>query len=240
MSAALEEDETRLWQEWHGSRQPALRQQLVERYLWLPRAVAFQVMRGRAPHGTIEHRELVQLASVGLLEAVDTFDPQRGVRFAQYASKRVRGAVLDGLEQLSEYQAQAALRRRVNRERAESLARQDGAGGLFEEMVDVAVGLAIGYMLEDTALYADGSRSGGDPYEASETLLLGEQLKYLVEGLAEQERLVIRYHYYHELPFKDVAELLDLSKGRISQIHSKALAEIRRRYAALGGFELRG
>ena len=87
-------------------------------------------------------------------------------------------------------------------------------------------------------MYSDERNVSADPYHGGELLLLREQLRFVVEGLPEQERLVVTYHYYSELPFRDIAELMQLTKGRISQIHSKAIALIRRRCAEFGSFNV--
>lgn len=234
-------DDGPLWERWRASRDPGARAALVGRYLWLAKAVAVQVLRTRSPHEGLDYRELVQLATVGVMDAIGTYDPVHGVPFPQYAGKRVRGAVLDGIDRHSEYHAQAALRRNLQRERARSLAAGVPAsrkkGRLFEEMVETAIGLAIGLMLEDTPMYVDEQRATRDPYHGGELLLLREQLRFIVEGLPEQERIVVCYHYYNELPFSQIAELMQLTKGRISQIHAKAIALIRRRHTEFGSFE---
>lgn len=213
----------------------------MQRYLWLARAIAVQVYRARSQHEGLDHRDLVQLGTVGLMEAIGTYDPGHGATFSQYAGKRVRGAILDGIDSHSEYHAQSALRRDMQRERARSFAKA-GAGRagrkVLEEMIHVAVGLAIGLMLEDTSMYVDDRAQERDPYEGGELLLLRDQLRFIVEGLPEQERLVMTYHYYSELPFNEIAGLMQLSKGRISQIHAKALSLIRKRYAELGAFDV--
>lgn len=241
MAADAAPDEPGLWERWRTTRDPTVRATLVNRYLWLAKAVTVQVVRSRSPHEGLDYRELVQLATVGLMDAIGTFDPARGTPFAQYAGKRARGAILDGIDRHSEYHAQAALRRTLQRERTQSLAeRKPGRSKakLLADMVDTAVGLAIGLMLEDTPMYSDEATAAPDPYNGGELLLLREQLRYIVEGLPEQERMVMGYHYYNELPFKDIAELMQLSKGRISQIHAKAIGLVRRRFAEFGAFDV--
>ena len=240
MAVVAEAEEIALWEGWRVRGDAASRATLVNRYLWLAKAVAVQVLRTRSPHEGLEYRELVQLATVGLIDAIGTYEPARGVPFAQFAGKRIRGAIIDGIDRSTEYHAQAALRRELQRERVRSLAQGKPAGKRrpLEEMIETAVGLAIGLMLEDTPMYSDEKSVAADPYHGGELLLLREQLRFVVEGLPEQERLVIGYHYYNELPFKEIAELLQLTKGRISQIHSKAIALIRRRCAEFGSFDV--
>lgn len=112
---------------WHAVRatpnQPegrAAREQLIAHYLPHARMVAAMVYRTRY-HDEIEFADYLQLASVGLIEAIDRFDATRGVPFRSYATWRVRGAILNGLDYQTEKQQQIAVRRRLRDERLESI-----------------------------------------------------------------------------------------------------------------------
>jgi RNA polymerase sigma factor FliA len=232
-----EADEALLWRAWRTDRDLGARERLVHRYLWLAKTIALTVFRDRGHAGDIDPRELVQLATVGLLEAIDRYEPGRGANFGTFAKKRVHGAIIDGLDQSSEVRAQSAALRVLRRERMKSIATGAQSNDRFKKLVDVAVGLAIGLMLEDTAMFVDESRRGESPYSSAETAVLREQLKQIVEGLSSQEYKIVRYHYYHELSFSQIGELMDLSKARISQIHGKALTSIRQTLGETASFD---
>jgi RNA polymerase sigma factor for flagellar operon FliA len=106
-------------------------------------------------------------------------------------------------------------------------------------MVDLAVGLALGYMLEDTGIFRGGNAVAEDStYKTHHMNELRNRLRHIVEVLPEREQLMIRYHYYHNVGFDQIAEMLEISKGRVSQLHKKALKLIKE--AMLGFRELDG
>jgi RNA polymerase sigma factor for flagellar operon FliA len=146
---------------------------LIDHYLPLSRKIAkiLYVKRGGVE---VEFVDYLQQAAQGLIEAIDRFDPTRGVAFASYATVRIRGAVLNSLTAMSEKYAQLSLHKRLHQERVDSLAEQmhersTRTRDSFLELADLTVGLAISYMLEGTGL-AVSSRllaSGRDAIQAS-------------------------------------------------------------------------
>ena len=75
-------------------------------------------------------------------------------------------------------------------------------------------------------------------YDNAEEKQVRTALSRLVLALPEQERRVIQYHYYHGLDFTEIANMLELSKGRISQIHRQGITLIREAHASLGRFDV--
>jgi RNA polymerase sigma factor for flagellar operon FliA len=188
----------------------------------------------------VDFRDLVQLGIVGLLEAMSRFDIDRAAGFKAFASKRIRGAILSGLQQNSELHAQGAFRNRIRRERARSLHQEAGTtsrGDEFQRMVDVALGLAVGHMLEGTSMFVTAEGTGG-PASAGEFQALSESLRDMVDTLPEPERHIVRHHYFEGLPFKVIADLLQLSPGRISQLHSRGLQTLRERQRKKGRLDI--
>ncbi|HUS24128.1 MAG TPA: sigma-70 family RNA polymerase sigma factor [Candidatus Binatia bacterium] len=232
---SADDGERRLWQEWRDAGCRRARSALVERYAWLARAVAVQVLRQQPFPAGLELRELVQLATVGLIEAVDRFEPVRGVPFAQYADRRLRGAVRDGIARTSEVHGQCAMRRRLRRERAASLRGATAAADLdlVARLVEVAVGLAVGVMLEGTGLFDAGDAQASGPYRDTALAELRRQLHAGLDRLPAAEQHVLRCHYLQDLPMADVARQMDLSRGRISQIHARGIAALRAQCGAM-------
>lgn len=177
--------------------------------------------------------DLQQLAYAGLLEAIDRFDPGRGVPFPAFAARRIEGSILDGLARMSEVRGQIAYRNRVRAERVRALAPQDskslGAAEALAILSDLVVDLALGFMLD-----AAGLASGEDtpdpratPYESAlwtETVL---RLRDALDALPQAEQKVIRYHYQQDVDFTQIAQLLGLSRGRIAQLHRSGLIHLR-------------
>jgi len=184
----------------------------------------------------LEFDDYLQFAQIGLLEAIERFDPERGIPFEAYAERRITGAILNGTESLSEKQRQIATRLTVRRERARSLQQAEGAPAAsdttdpLQRLADIAVGLAIGFVLDDAASLAEAEKAdtSATPYERLELAQLREQVDKLVDALPEVERRVIRHHYYQRIPFDEISRACNLSKGRISQIHHAAIERLRR------------
>jgi len=222
-----------LWDDWTTRREDAARERLVGHYTQFARILAAHAFSNRfSPE--LEFDDYLQFAMLGLLEAVDRFDPARGVPFEAYASRRISGAILSGVETLSEKQAQITARSQARKDRARSLA-ADGAPDAgapadpLQRLADIAVGLALGVMLEGATVYVSGdpTDSARTPYDRVELAELRARLRRLVDQLPEQERRVLHHHYYQQVPFEEIARAAGLSKGRISQIHHAALRRLR-------------
>lgn len=243
------DDDTAAWQALVRTRDPALRNRLVERHLGLCRRIARALYARRGGLAT-EFVDYMQLATLGLIEAVDRFDPARGSAFEAFATPRIRGSVLNGLGALSERHQQISLRQRLRDERVKSLTAPMAADAapsqarhrrdVYLELAEVAVGLALGLMLDGTGMLRDEEADAGrrqDFYDGAEQRELRASIRALVDALPERERYVIRYHYFQGLSFTEIAGLLGFSKGRISQIHQQALQLIRAARNG-GGFDL--
>ena len=114
---APEIDDAALWSRLRGSGDGLARDELLKRHIPYARVVA-ATLYGRRFHDEIPFDDYLQLARLGMLEAMERFDPERGVQFRTFASRRMHGAILNGLERATEKQQQIAARRRV---RAEAL-----------------------------------------------------------------------------------------------------------------------
>jgi RNA polymerase sigma factor for flagellar operon FliA len=215
----------------HGDR--VAREKLAERHSELVRILAAKTYRNRFSE-ELEYADYYQFGMVGLLEAIDRFDPVQGVRFETFASPRIRGAILNGVESLSEKQRQLAVRLRVRNERVNSLGAQEDARDsedALAKLADVAVGIALGLLLDNAGLYLVGEPATGDlPYDRVEMAELRRLVVRLVDLLPHNERRIIRGHYLQAMPFDEMAKSLGLTKGRISQIHHAALRRMRDLY----------
>ncbi len=222
-----------LWQRFWSGRDPALRQQLVEHYLDFARIMAGRLFSMRSYTG-LEFGDFLQFAREGLLQAVDRFEDGHGAKFETFAAARINGAILDGIRSYSEVQEQSAVRRRVLASRAAELAPPPPAAGdvdaLFAQLAELAVGLAVGFILDDSGMYlAEEASYPDNAYAGVEMRQLRQRLAALLHQLTERQRQVLHYHYMQQLPFDEIAGMLGLSKGRISQLHKEALAALRKR-----------
>jgi RNA polymerase sigma factor for flagellar operon FliA len=196
-----------LWARFIESRSPLLRARLIECYLGLAHVAAAKFFRLRSDHA-VSFSDYLQYARLGLVEAIDGFDPTREASFETYSSYRIRGAMLNGLARESEVAAQRTFWRTRLEERVEQLGPPQSADDReLEELARV---------LEDEAPHSN-------PHTATELA----QLREAVDKLPDRERLVIRRHYFDHREFRVIARELTLTPGRVSQLHAQALGHIR-------------
>jgi RNA polymerase sigma factor FliA len=232
----------------YGLPGPAEREKMIEAHLSL---VDFLVDRMMTQVPAFVSRDDIRSAALmGLMDAANRFDPRRGVLFKTFAERRIRGSVFDEVRRmdwfsrsLREKQSRLSrvtddLAKRLGRvpedlELAEALemelddfrelqlqVSQLGYVSLNENIDDSDdVGKSFIDSLADTA-----QSSVQERMEAGE---LKTELASYLDQLSEKERLVIALLYYEELSQKEISEVLELSEGRISQLHSQALGKLK-------------
>lgn len=193
--------------------------------------------------------DMISAAMVGLIDAANKFDPGKGVKFKTFAEYRVRGAILDEMRKLDWFsrsmrdkqnqltQTMLRLERKLGRSPEESemaeamnLTLEDyrylltevshlGCVSLHETLDHTEEGRSFLDNLEDIG--------GPAPNELIEKAEMTRLLADILEELSEKERLVVALYYYEELTQKEIAEVLSVSEGRVSQLHSQALLKLR-------------
>jgi RNA polymerase sigma factor for flagellar operon FliA len=223
------------------------REELVETFLPLVRSIAERIHR-RLPPG-MDLESLVQAGVMGLLEAVDRYNPDRGV-LQTYARYRIQGEIMEYLRSLDwasrsirawGRKAAAARNRltgRLGREAsAEEMASELGVSLKQYYRVDQKLNEAMLLSLDDLSLASEEEwkkaqeefcqHSFQDPLTFLESKNLIEKLTTAIDTLSERERLVVTLYYHEELTLREIGEILDLTEGRISQIHGQALSHLR-------------
>lgn len=221
----VDSSEQILWERWRKRHDNAARDSLVVMHSPWARMVARDVFMRIRFLGDV-WPDCVQNALIGLLESVDRFDPDRGIKFQSYARHRVRGAVFNGLRYLRESLAQSdRTRNHVSTivDRVESF-EEEGADP-FEEFVSTVTGLGIGFLL-DARSFPD-HLAAHDAYAELERAELGTAIAGALEQLTERDRSIISLHYYHHMSFVDIASHLGVTKGRVSQLHKRILGQLR-------------
>jgi len=231
-----------LWTRWRDGGDAAAREQLIRLHLPYARILAATAYARRMSDHA-EFDDYLQFARVGLVEAFDRFDPAQGASFKTFASKRIHGAMLSGLVRLTEMTQQISARASLRQERIQGV--KESAGGsnavpnspdaLFRYLADVGIGLAIGVLLEDTGMIdADAFENNAHApspevsyFRKSEIQQLRTALRDRLDQLPAQQRKVIAYHYTQEMPFEQIAQLMRVSRARISQLHREGLSRLR-------------
>ncbi len=230
-----------LWQDARGEGGDGARAKLVERYMRFARIMAAKAFALRG--GTsMEFGDYLQYATVGLIEAVDRFDPERAVKFETFAASRINGAILNGIAHSSDLQEQVAARKRLVSQRVELMRDAPASGSpaaVFACLAELAIGLAVGFALENSGMYQSGETEYADnSYDAVELKQLQQKVQALVDALPEKQRQVISSHYLQQIEFSQIAVMMKLSKGRIAQLHREALIDLRRQLKVGGSFSL--
>ena len=223
------------------------RQELIVKYTPLIKYIANRIAIRLPSHIDIE--DIVNTGVLGLMDAIEKFDPMRGVKFETYAEFRIKGAILDELRALDWVPrsvrkiatwletANASLEKKLGRpaydeELAEAM---DIEVDKLHELLSRAGGISL-LSLEMVINKNDGKRplmdflSAKDDQNPVESMKL-EEMRDIVEDcielLPEKEKLVVSLYYYDELTMKEIGSVLKLTESRVSQIHTKAVMRLR-------------
>jgi len=218
---------------------------VVEELLPLVKSIALRI-RVKLPD-FIELDDLTQAGLIGLLSACQSYDPNQGANFQTYASIRIRGAILDELRRND------WLPRSVQTQLGEvsrAIAKVEAREGRTAQDHEVAEAMALSldeYRELTTKLsaarlvYLDASTDGTDelPVAAAEpeAEYSEEELRGLlrsgIDMLPEREKLMMSLYYVEELNIREIAAVLEVTEGRVSQLHGQALARLRSRLGNL-------
>jgi len=218
---------------------------VVEELLPLVKSIALRI-RVKLPD-FIEVDDLTQAGLIGLLSACQSYDPNQGANFQTYASIRIRGAILDELRRND------WLPRSVQTQLGEvsrAIAKVEAREGRTAQDHEVAETMALSldeYRELTTKLsaarlvYLDASTDGTDelPVAAAEpeAEYSEEELRGLlrsgIDMLPEREKLMMSLYYVEELNIREIAAVLEVTEGRVSQLHGQALARLRSRLGNL-------
>jgi RNA polymerase sigma factor for flagellar operon FliA len=219
-------------------------EQLVIEHVPVVRFIARQIHKRLPQHVPIE--DLYGAGVVGLLEALDRFNPSKQVEFRSYAQFRIRGSILDSLREL-DWGSRGMRRKardiertiemltaRLNRPPSDREIAQEMNTHLaaYQKLQSKLKGLEIA-LLDPADLIGVPSRHEDDPLFRFLNAELRERLAEAIRNLGEQERRVLTLYYYEDLKQKEIASILGLGESRISQILNSAVIHLRSQLAGL-------
>jgi RNA polymerase sigma factor FliA len=238
-----------VWEEFVQKKTPELRNVLITAYAPLVRFVVGRL--GIPPTGLLEAEDLVSYGMIGLINAIDRYDPSRGVRFEAFASVRIRGAVIDQLRTLNWLPRSAISRIRQIESTLAALEQKLGRPAREEEVakeIGVTTERYRQMLLEtnSTVLSLDAPLSSlsqedevaslGEllvdhsvpgPVEQAEQQELTDTLSRAVDNLPEREKLLLSLYYQEELTMKEISKVLTVSESRVCQLHMQAVMRLR-------------
>lgn len=242
------------WREFRATGQDALRNRLVEHYLHIVRYTAENIAAKLPDEVDVE--DLMSAGIFGLLDAINSFDLERGVKFETYCAPRVRGAIVDELRSLdwvprlvrhraaridetiraleAEYgrlPTREELRQRmgVTPEMFEKFARDSSAVSLVSLSQKLSDCDSNRELFEQDVLQDETSI---DPVTEAQKADLRE---FVERNLTRAERLIVVLYYYEQMTMKEIGATLDLSESRVSQMHSAIVERLRQHLGAREG-----
>jgi RNA polymerase sigma factor for flagellar operon FliA len=206
-------------------------------------------MKAKLPP-SVELSDLIGAGTLGLMESFTKFQPKLGIKFDTYTESRIRGAMLDELRRLDWFPRSLRRRVRVLDEAAhklehssghppseEALARETGLG-----LAEVREGLeamqnqyCLSLDLIQESLSPTDAAHEEEPYNQAATQELSGKVAELIEQLTPREKLVLSLYYTDELNMRETAEVMGITEGRVSQLHSQALARLRKEFVVRHG-----
>ena len=221
---------------------PADQERIVRHYA--PK-IRFLALRLKAKLSrAVELGELISAGTLGLMEALGKFQPKLGIRFETYAENRIRGAMLDELRRLDWFPR--SLRQRVRQldTLMRSFEQQHGRPPTEEELhqisgielKDIRQGLEALQnqfclpldAIQENLAYEPDIDAAGEPFQNAAIQEMVSRVASLIDTLTPRERLVLSLYYSDELNMRETAEVMGITEGRVSQLHSQALCRLRR------------
>lgn len=223
------------------------RDEMVKKHLPLVNFIASRLAIGLPDW--LDKRDLISAGVIGLIDAVNNFDPSKGFKFETYAKTRIKGAIIDELRSMDWIPRSTRAKSKEIEHAIAELVKTLGRFPTDEEVAD-CLGWdldfyykSLGQVSITTLLSLDemiGSSSGApvarldtvadDSHSPLESMTRKELLDTVVKilsELTEQERLVIALYYYEELTLKEIGMVLDVTESRISQVHTAAILKLR-------------
>lgn len=194
----------------------------------------------------IELSDLISAGTLGLMEALGKFRPDLGIRFETFADNRIRGAMLDELRRMDWFSR--GLRQKIKKleQVIRDFEQENGHTPTRNELVELtgqnrpeleatleALNSQIILSLEAIHEHGDQPGEGRSHREPSVSVAFHDiidKLGHLIDRLNEREKLVLSLYYTDELNMKEVASALDITEGRVSQIHSQALGKLKKMF----------
>jgi RNA polymerase sigma factor for flagellar operon FliA len=243
-----------LWREYRRTRDKGLRDRLIVTYAPLVKYVAGRVGSGLPAH--VDDGDLVQYGLLGLISAIERYDPDRDVKFETYAIARIKGAIIDELRAMDWVPRSVRSRAREIERAIGELERQLHRAPTDEEIAS-KVGITTDE-LEDSLTEISRSsiaaldelwtvQGGGgdqialidtiedteapDPQSSLSATEMREAVGEAIARLPEREKLVVTLYYYEELTLREIGEVLGVTESRVSQLHTKAILRLKARLA---------
>ena len=229
---------------------PSLREQIVLEHTSLIRYIVNRIAVRLPSH--IDLDDLHNTGVIGLMDALEKYDPEKNCKFKTYAEFRIKGAILDQLRSLdwvprSVRQKSRKLERaygEVEQRLGRGASEDEVADSLvlqiekFHELLNQVRGISLVNLEEIRGTNSDGDRTGTyadivedvnseNPFATLKVTESKQVIAQTISSLPEKERLVISLYYYEDLNMKEIGNILGITESRVCQIHTKSVLRLR-------------
>jgi RNA polymerase sigma factor for flagellar operon FliA len=244
------DDAAAVWQQYRRTHDPRLRERLILTYAPLVKYVAGRLGTGLPAH--VEEGDLVSYGLLGLMNAIERYDPGRDIKFETYAINRIKGSIIDELRALDWVPRSVRSRAREIERATKELENRHHRPATDEE-VAAHLGISEREFQDNLTQISRSSvaaldelwtvsSSGGDSISLIDTLHdpnaedpsyelsmseMREELHEAIAKLPDRERQVIELYYLEELTLREIGEVLGVTESRVSQLHTKAILRLK-------------
>ncbi len=241
-----------LWRRYKGTGDDQARERLVVAYSPLVKYVSGRMASGLPAH--VEEADLISYGLVGLISAIERFEPEREIKFETYAITRIKGAIIDELRSL-DWVPRSVRSRARDIERANSKLEHNLQRAPTDEEMSSELEMTVEDFQEallqisnstvaaldelwtvsdasgDSVSLLDTLQDPGapDPAAVMDATDLKDRMADAIARLPEREKLVVALYYYENLTLREIGEVLGVTESRVSQLHTKAVLRLRSR-----------
>ena len=251
-----DDDTQALWREYKKTKDQAVRDRLILTYAPLVKYVAGRLGSGLPAH--VDENDLNSYGLLGLIGAIERFDPDRDIKFETYAIARIKGSIIDELRAMDWVPRSVRSRARDIERAIADLERKlmraptdeeiaEKLGLTTDELDDSLTEIGRSSIAALDELWTISSSGGGgdqvalidtiedtqgpEPQSELAQTELREALGEAIARLPEREKLVVTLYYYEELTLREIGEVLGVTESRVSQLHTKAILRLKARLA---------
>jgi RNA polymerase sigma factor for flagellar operon FliA len=245
-----------IWKSYKLQRDSSLREKLVLNYISLVRSVMKSIS---IPANSILTRDdLISSGIIGLIDAIEKYDPNRGVKFETYAVQRIKGAILDELRKVDWLSRTARQKVTEISSTLDSIQNETTTEPTFPEAISKLNintseinSYLLAYRSSKEGFFINETSFNGDDEEPTsflenipdesqksplDVIVDEEKISIIMDylnTLPERNRLIITLYYYENLKFKEIGKLLNISESRVSQVHSEVIAQLKEKFKTI-------